>query len=158
MAVDLSMLPEGVPLLDHLTIERVYDEGDLAAWRGTLARGFGEGPVEAEWVGEMYRRLGLGDERPWRHYLGRLGGEPVATSTLFVDASVAGVYFVFTVEEARRRGIGAAMTLAPLLEARGRGYRVGVLGSSDMGLAVYRRLGFREYCKIRIYEWHPPGS
>jgi len=157
MAADLSALPEIMPPLEAFTIERVRDEEDLAAWRGTLARGFGEGPVEAEWVGEMYRRLGLGDERPWRPYLGRLGGEPVATSTLFLDASVAGVYFVFTVEEARRRGIGAAMTLAPLLEARGMGYRVGVLGSSDMGLAVYRRLGFREYCRIRIYEWHPPG-
>jgi len=158
MAVDLWALPERVPSLEGLTIERVHDEGDLAAWRETLARGFGEGPGEAEWVVEMYLRLGLGDERPWRHYLGRLGGEPVATSTLFVDASVAGVYFVFTVEEARRRGIGAAMTLAPLLEARGMGYRVGVLGSSDMGFPVYRGLGFREYCKIRIYEWHPPGS
>jgi hypothetical protein len=26
-----------------------------------------------------------------------------------------------------------------------------------MGYAVYQRLGFREYCTIGIYEWHPPG-
>lgn len=158
MAVDLSVLPEKVPPLDHFTIERVREEENLAAWRETLARGFGEGPVEAEWVSETYRTLGLSDDRPWRHYLGRLGGDPVATSTLFVDASVAGIYFVFTVEEARQRGIGAAMTLTPLLEARAMGYRVGVLGSSAMGFPVYRRLDFREYCKIRIYEWYPPGS
>jgi GNAT superfamily N-acetyltransferase len=158
MAADLSVLPERVPPLEDFTIERVRDEEQLAAWRGTLARGFGEGPVEAEWVSEMYRRLGLDDARPWRHYLGRLGGKQVATSTLFLDASVAGVYFVFTVDEARRRGIGATMTLAPLLEAREIGYRVGVLGSSEMGYPVYGRLGFREYCKIHIYAWHPPGS
>jgi GNAT superfamily N-acetyltransferase len=157
MAADLRALPERVPVPEDLAIERVRDEEGLAAWRETLARGFGEGPLEAEWVSEMYRRLGLGDHWPWRHYLGRLGGEPVATSTLFMDASAAGVYFVFTVEEARRRGIGAAMTLTPLLEARETGYRVGVLGSSNMGYPVYRRLGFREYCEIRIYEWHPPG-
>jgi GNAT superfamily N-acetyltransferase len=158
MAADLSALPERATPLENFTIERVSDEEQLAAWRGTLARGFGEGPVEAEWVSEMYRRLGLGDDGPWRHYLGRLGGEPVATSTLFLGAGVAGVYFVFTAGGARRRGIGAAMTLAPLLEAREIGYRVGVLGSSEMGYPVYRRLGFREYCKIHIYEWHPPSS
>jgi hypothetical protein len=36
-------------------IERVRNEEDLAAWRGTLTRGFGEDPVEAEWISERYR-------------------------------------------------------------------------------------------------------
>ena len=155
MAADLSALREDLPVPDDLEIERVRDEATLTAWKGTLARGFGEGPAEAEWVGEMYRRLGLGDDGPWRHYLGRLRGEPVATSTLFLGAGVAGVYFVFTVEQARRRGIGAALTLASLTEAWEMGYRIGVLGSSEMGFPVYRRLGFREHCRIGVYQWHP---
>ncbi len=155
MAVDLSALPEEVPVPENLEIERVRDEETLAAWQDTLARGFGEGPVEAEWAGEMYRRIGLGDDVPWRHYLGRLDGAPVATSTLFVGVGVAGIYFVSTVEEARRRGVGGAITLAPLREAREMGYGVGVLGSSEMGYPVYRRLGFRECCRIGLYEWRP---
>jgi GNAT superfamily N-acetyltransferase len=158
MAADLPALPKKrAPVLEDLIIERVRGEKGLAAYGRTLTRGFGGTPGEAEWIVEMYRRLGLGDDGPWRHYLGRLGGEPVATSTLFLGAGVAGIYFVFTVEGARRQGIGAAMALAPLLEAREMGYRVGVLGASEMGYPVYRRLGFREYCRIRIYEWHPPG-
>ena len=153
MAVDLSTLPEEVPVPEGFVVERVRDENGLAAWIEALGSGFGEGPVEAEWVGEVYRRLG--DEGPWRHYLGRLGEEPVATATLFFGAGVAGVYFVCTVERARRRGIGAAVTLAALREARDLGYTVGVLGSSEMGFPVYRRLGFEEYCRIGLYEWRP---
>lgn len=155
MAVDLSALPEDVPVPEGFLAGRVRDEEGLAAWVEALASGFGEGPVEAEWVGEVYRRLGAGDEVPYRHYLGRMGGEPVATATLFSGAGVAGIYFVCTVERARRRGIGAAVTLAALREARDLGYEVGVLGSSEMGYPVYRRLGFEEYCRIGLYEWRP---
>jgi GNAT superfamily N-acetyltransferase len=153
MSVDLSELPEGVPVPENLVIERVHDEAGLAAWVEALGSGFGEGPVEAEWVGEMYRRLGF--EGPWRHYLGILAGEPVATATSFFGAGVAGIYFVCTVERARRRGIGAAVTLAALREARKMGYGIGVLGSSEMGYPVYRGLGFEEYCRIGLYEWRP---
>jgi GNAT superfamily N-acetyltransferase len=153
MAVDLSELPEAVPVPGNLVVQRVCDEARLAAWVEALGSGFGEGPVEAEWVGEMYCRLGF--EGPWRHYLGQLGEEPVATATSFFGAGVAGIYFVCTVERARRRGIGAAVTLAALREARDLGYSVGVLGSSEMGYPVYRRLGFEEYCRIGLYEWRP---
>jgi GNAT superfamily N-acetyltransferase len=151
MAVDLSELPEEVPVPADFVVERVRDEAGLAAWIETLGSGFGEGPAEAGWVGEMYRRLG--GEGPWRHYLGRLAGEPVATATSFFGAGVMGTYFVFTIEHARRRGIGAGITLAALREARDLGY--GVLGSSEMGYPVYRRLGFEEHCRIGLYEWRP---
>ncbi len=155
MAVDLSELPEEVPTPADFVVERVRNEAGLAAWIETLGSGFGEGPVEAEWVGEMYLRLGLGDEGAWRHYLGLLACEPVATATSFFGAGVAGIYFVFTVERARRRGIGVGITLAALQEARDLGYSAGVLGSSEMGYPVYRRLGFVEYCRIGLYEWNP---
>ena len=153
MAVDLSTLSEQVRAPADFVVERVRDEAGLAAWVEALGSGFGEGPVEAKWVGEMYRRLGF--ERPWRHYVGLLAGDPVATSTSFLEVGVAGIYFVCTVERARRRGIGAAVTLAALREARERGYSVGVLGSSEMGYPVYRGLGFEEYCRIGLYEWRP---
>jgi GNAT superfamily N-acetyltransferase len=84
-----------------------------------------------------------------------LGEEPVATATLFFGVGVAGIYFVCTVERARRRGIGAGITLTALREARDLGYKVGVLGSSEMGYPVYRGLGFEEYCRIGLYEWRP---
>jgi GNAT superfamily N-acetyltransferase len=153
MAMDLSALPEETPLPPDLVIERVRDEAHLAEWTATFGSGFGLRPTGVRWFGEVLRRLGLGGA--WRYYLGRSVGEPVATSASFFAAGVAGVYCVSTIESARRRGIGAAMTLAALREARDLGFTVGVLGSSEMGYPVYRKLGFEEYCRIGLYEWRP---
>ena len=155
MAVDLAELPEELPAPAALSVERVRDDRDLGAWAAVLARSFGEGELEAAWVRDVYRRIGLGDGVPWRHYLGRLAGEPVATASLFVGGGAAGVYFVATLPSARRRGIGAAVTLAALRAGRALGQRVGVLAASEMGRSVYRRLGFAELCRIGVYEWRP---
>jgi ribosomal protein S18 acetylase RimI-like enzyme len=104
------------------------------------------------WV-DATTSFGLG-RAPWRLYLGRLGGEPVATNLLFCGGGVASVYAVATVASARGRGIGGAITLAPLLAAREAGYRHAVLFSSDMAVGAYERIGFRG-CGIRInrYLW-----
>lgn len=153
MAVRIPELiaPRAVPGFE---LARVRDDETLAVWERTLGQGFGEGEKEARWVASVYRKLGYAD--PWRHYLGLLDGTPVATTTIFLGAGVAGVYFVMTVPEARRRGIGAAITDAALREA-GDVAEYGVLGSSPAGRSVYAGLGFREYCTIDLYEWAPTG-
>jgi GNAT superfamily N-acetyltransferase len=155
MAVDVLTIPEQVSTPSGFVIERAQDEQDLQVWTHTLGMGFGEGEIEANWVGEMYRRAGLSAQGAWHHYLGRWHGEPVATTSLFLGAGVAGIYFVWTLPGARRQGIGAAITLAALQDARRLGYRLGILGSSSMGYSVYQRLGFREYCTLELYEWLP---
>jgi GNAT superfamily N-acetyltransferase len=145
---------EGVGAGPELRVERVGSAEMLGVWVETLGRGFGEGPREAWWVGEVYGELGLTD--PWRHYLGYLDDLPVATASVFLGAGVAGVYFVMTAPEVRRRGIGGAITHTALREARDSGFQYAVLGSSPAGRSVYARLGFRELCTIDLYEWALP--
>lgn len=158
MAADLHALTEDLPTPAGLEIARVTDVDTLATWKNTLAQGFGEGEREATWVAEIYARIGFADDSPYRHYLAYLDGEPVGTSTVFLGAGVAGIYFVMAIPAVRRRGIGAAVTLAALRDARTLGFRIGVLGSSRAGHSVYSRLGFRDYCEIGVYEWAPPAS
>lgn len=84
---------------------------------------------------------------------GRLHGKPVATNILFCGAGVASVFGVGTLAEARGQGIGAAITLRPYVNARERGYHVGVLFATEAGVPVYRRLSFREGGTISRYLW-----
>jgi GNAT superfamily N-acetyltransferase len=90
---------------------------------------------------------------PFRTYLALLNGQPVATSQLFLSAGVTGIYNVTCLPEARGQGIGAAITLAPALAARGIGYRIGILQASDLGARVYRRLGFQDFGKRSVFLW-----
>jgi ribosomal protein S18 acetylase RimI-like enzyme len=158
MAADLTVAPGAVEVPEGFAVERVTDDAGLEAYRRVLASGFGEGPKEADWVAEVYRRIGLGDQTPWCHHVGRMGEEPVSTVSTFDTNGVAGLYFVSTAPEARRRGIGAATTRHAMVEARARGCNTAVLGSSPMGYSVYRRLGFDDVFRWRIFEWPPQTS
>ena len=154
MAVDLEELTESRSP-PGLTIERVTDTQSLKAYCEVLVKGFGMPDIVGATFLDVFSRTGLGRELPWRLYLGRLEGEPVATSACALVSGVAGIYNVSTLGEARRGGIGATMTLAPLMEARAQGYRAAILHSSEMGVSVYRGLGFREYCRVSQYVWVP---
>ena len=150
MAVELSALNEDLSNPVELVIERVGDRDTLKRWVVAFAAGFGlSGSERASF--DLY--AGLGFDLPLRSYVGCLKGEPVATAQLFLGAGVAGVYCVSTVPQARCCGIGAALTLAALREARDEGYRAGILQSSPMGFRVYRRLGFRELCRMSHFYW-----
>jgi ribosomal protein S18 acetylase RimI-like enzyme len=154
MAADVEAIPAIVEPTGF-AVERVLSEDGLDAFEAVLGSGFGEGPKEAAWVRTVYGRMGLGDDVPCHHFLGRLDGRPVATATLYVGAGAGGIYFVSTAPDFRRRGFGAAVSRAAMLHARELGEGIAVLGSSPMGHGVYRRLGFRDVCTVHVLEWTP---
>ncbi len=152
MAVELAALGDDAPMPPGLAIERVGDAPTLERWRQAFAQGFGIPDFASRAFFGLCVGVGFGDRVPFRHYVGLLGGEPVASSTVFFGAGVAAIYHVGTIASARRQGIGAAMTLAPLRDARAIGYRVGTLYASQMGLNIYRKLGFEAYYELTQYE------
>ncbi|HMT20566.1 MAG TPA: hypothetical protein PKE20_04860 [Promineifilum sp.] len=155
MAADLNDLNEDIPIPPGFTIEKVIDTAKLRTWSRPVAVAFEMPDFVIDALIELYDPHGVGAGMPLDNYVGWLDGEPVASSSVYYGAGVAGIYNVATVPEARRKGIGALMTLTPLLEARSAGYRAGILHSSEMGANVYRRLGFQEYCSIEHYAWLP---
>lgn len=152
MALDLDTLAEP-SLPPGLTIARAADRRTLEDWRDVFVAAYEVPPFAGQaWVDAT---LSLGPEAaPWQLYVGYLDGEPVATNILFGGAGVASVYGVGTLPAARGRGVGGAITLWPLVEARARGYRYAVLFATEMGHPVYRRLGFRDVgSAIGRYLW-----
>ena len=152
MAVDL----DGVKDTESpagLLIEEVLDRSALQQWCDVMAPVY-EFPDFARepWL-EMLFAVGLGRERPLRHFAARLDGRVVATASLYFGAGVAGISSVATLPDYRRRGIGTAITVALVEESRRAGYRVGTLFASPMGKPMYERIGFRQYSEGNCYVW-----
>lgn len=143
----LATVPPG------FSIEEVSDEAALEDFKRLFVEVYGI----PEWAGQAWvdATLALGIRRTsWKMYVGRLDGVPVATNMLFNGGGVASVYAVGTVEAARGKGIGGAITLKPLLEARQQGYRYAVLFATEMGIHAYERIGFRlANVRLNRYLW-----
>jgi GNAT superfamily N-acetyltransferase len=90
---------------------------------------------------------------PHARYLAAVdgGGTVRATAATALWGEAAGVFFVDTDRDWRRRGIGTAMTAAALRDAARLGARTAILDSSRLGLGVYRRLGFDAVSDITMF-------
>jgi GNAT superfamily N-acetyltransferase len=154
MAVLLADLDEKLPFPPGLFIRQAVDETSQHIWCQTMAEGFEIRASKRDFaINSWYELICQVSPGTTQIYTAWLNGDPVATSLLQLGGGVAGIYAVATIPEARRKGIGAQVTLSPLLQARNLGYKVGVLEASSMGEPVYRSLGFQKYCRITSYRW-----
>src|SRR5688572_5651894 len=156
MVADLASMNESIlsETPDGFVIREVSNEAELLEFKHVFVETY-EIP---EWAGQAWvdatSTIGIG-KTPWRMFVGYLDNKPVATNMLFNGGGVASVYAVATIPAARGKGIGGAITLKPLLESRDKdGYKYGVLFSTEMGVKVYERIGFRMTdVRINRYLW-----
>lgn len=151
MAIDLNDLPDQGKRPDGLKIYQVDGDEMLRQWIHVASVGFGV-PAESEQVWFDFFNFAA-CRTPFQTFLAVLNDKPVATSQLCLSAGAAGIYNVATLPEARGRGIGSIMVMAPLLAARRHGYQVGILQSSKMGYPVYRKLGFQDFGRLGVFTW-----
>ena len=144
MIADLSQMNESVleQTPEDFVIREAANETEIYNFKKVFVETY-EIP---EWAGQAWVdatfKIGIG-KTPWRVFVGYLNDKPVATNLLFNGGGVASVYAIATVPAARGKGIGAAITLQPLLESREQGYKYAVLFSTEMGVPIYKRIGFR---------------
>lgn len=155
MAIGLDTLSDAVGVPDGLEIEKVYGDGLLGDYSDLVAMGFHVPKDKGAEFMSIIAEVTAGPDRTSWGYLGRLDGKPVATSGVIATGGGALVINVVTLEAARGRGIGAAMTHRPLADVKALGYKIGTLEATAMGYPVYVRLGMREYCRMQEYVWTP---
>jgi GNAT superfamily N-acetyltransferase len=142
MTADLDSLDETDALPPGLRIERARTPEHVRQFTATNASNWDPPDPDVLHFFEAAARVLLTAESPLWLYIGSLGDRPVAVSELTVGGGVVGLYGISTLAPYRRRGIGTAMTLRPLLDARASGYRTAVLQAAPDGVGVYTRLGF----------------
>jgi len=131
----------------ELEIRRVTDAAGIDAHRRVVTAGFGSDLAVA--VGTACPDL-LG--RPeCVVYVGYADGAPVISGLGWRTGRTIGVFSIATIESARRRGYGAAMTARVGADGVDAGCDVASLQASVMGRRIYERLGFRTVVRYEAY-------
>lgn len=170
-----SLLPTQPPDLDTVLRSAGFREGWQAHWMATelaeldsaVSDGIRVEVVEGDWTatdlpwdgaGIAAVRTRLTREHPRRvwHVAAWKGDEPVGHDTLNVTTGslgVAGIYDMGVAVQARRRGIGSALTHAALALGRAGGCELATLNATAEGELLYRRLGFRSVGFAQTWWW-----
>jgi GNAT superfamily N-acetyltransferase len=122
-----------------LAIRRVTDDAGIDEHRQVSTAGFGSGPAVARGTACS----ALLDRPGCVLHLGYQGDAPVVSGLGWRTGRTIGVFSIATIESARRRGYGAAMTARVMADGVAAGCDVAALQASEMGRPIYERLGFR---------------
>jgi GNAT superfamily N-acetyltransferase len=119
-------------------------------------------PLETDWL-EHLRIVGVppdflsgADPTAFHVLVAAADGQNVATAMAFDHDADCGIYNVGTLEHARRRGLGTALTATLVHGARARGCKTSSLQSTPMAERMYAAVGFRDLGRILEYV-PPPG-
>jgi GNAT superfamily N-acetyltransferase len=153
MAVDINKVNAIQKDIPGFRTEIVENSRQLYGWVFACLKGFNENGKNFQHVYDFEESLGLGKGFPWVRFTGIIDDEPVATSAVFMGSKAAGLDNVTTIPKWRKKGVGALMVKQALKFSEDCGYKVGVLQASDMGLSLYRHLGFREFEISKEYIW-----
>jgi GNAT superfamily N-acetyltransferase len=153
MAASLASLQEFTPPDMEYSFEPVTGKEGLEDWLPLFMETFGVPSADKALVLDIFDQLGSMSDSQWRHYLIRINGQVVATSSLHLGGGVAGLYNIATKAEYRKHGLGTAVTLLTYKQAQQLGYEWGTLQTTyPNALRLYHRMGFEVYCKIGVYQ------
>ena len=160
MAMELSALTDDEPAPAALSIVRVRTPAVLADFAAVMADNWTPPDPDVPRFYAQGAATLLAPGCPQRLYVGYVEGVPVAAVEATVADALVGLFNVATRAPWRRRGVGSAMTVHPLREARAEGVRSAVLQASADGAGVYARIGFVPFGEVIEYKptWTAGGA
>ncbi len=84
-------------------------------------------------------------------FIAYLDGEPVSIAMTIVSHGVAGIYWVGSLEQARGKGLGRAVTVAATNAGFDLGADLASLQASPMGKPIYEALGYETAFDYRMF-------
>jgi ribosomal protein S18 acetylase RimI-like enzyme len=84
-------------------------------------------------------------------FVARLDGRPAGYSLAIASERATGVYNVGTLPDARRRGVGTALTWSAVDAGCRAGFDCAVLQSSEMAVSMYEAMGFRTLVRYAVF-------
>jgi ribosomal protein S18 acetylase RimI-like enzyme len=145
--------PEPSSLTGDIDVHVVSTTEEILAY-GTVVAEANDDPGERERAGLLFHdRTILAPHIA--AFVAYLDGAPASCAMTLVSHGVAGVFYVATVENARRRGLGDALTRMAARAGFALGARAAWLGASEMGADLYRRIGFSDL-GTSIVEYESP--
>lgn len=147
MSMSLESFSE-TSVKDDLEIRDAKDQNSLKAW-GDIA--FKCRPTESKAFSELLMDLHSRFPNEIQFLLCYSDDLPVASCLLFPRNKVLGIYFVSTVIQYRKRGIGSHVMQIALQKGREMGCTTAVLQSTTMAYNLYKQLGFATHEKYPVY-------
>lgn len=147
MYFDLDEWDGVINPLPELDIIQAKDEKTLRDFALVLANDKKAFTQYFSWIAAV-----LSGDDPIEYYVGYVNGTPVVRGLSCYFAQVAGLHWLSTADNERKKGYGAAMQYHRLKRAKELGYHIAVLQASEQGYSLYRKLGYKECGVYKEYK------
>jgi GNAT superfamily N-acetyltransferase len=148
MWMEMDETPPEINLIEGAEVRAATSVADLAKVTDILTEGYPLVPDASDLFMRGIHLAGEENGGNLANFIAEVDGQPAACSSVCIKDGVAGVYCVATIERFRGKGLGGAVTRAAMRYAHERGIRHALLHASEMGVSVYKRIGFEEICRV----------
>ena len=150
MSLDLNNDIESKSTGDDFIIRKVCSKQELDDFADASYLGF-EVKEENECLFKNFIVKMRYDSPRQELYTGYYKNKPICTGLIYIEGGVAGLYWISTIPDYRKKGFGLSLTSHILEQIKKRGIKTAVLNSSKAGSNLYRKLGFEELAKVYLY-------
>ena len=143
-----SQLPN---ITDNLvSIEVVNDYKSLEKWQTIIEYGLYNGQKQ-----DISFFLNLINSANIKLFMAYYKDEPATVIMSYINDDTLGLYMLATLYEYRRLGLARAIMTYIINNAYSEGLKYAILQATEAGYALYKELGFEEYCQYKVFEYKP---